>query len=188
MSILESAVALLFATSAWGQATPNNEPAPALISCTSQVRPDTCTHAKGRFRSAQKTSKAMFPVEVVLADRQAFQEATKSLKTKSTHAAEAASPSSPELNKIQFPTPFEHSILFELDAEGLVTKVVICVDLFDTIDVEQLEKDQGRVVTPSKLDKDSVATWAIYVMGYIDGCFSSRAHAIAEASETLHPK
>ena len=186
MSILKSAVALFFATSAWSQSTPNNALAPAPISCTSQVRPDTCTHAKGRFRSAQKTSKAMFPVEVVLADRQAFQEEAKNLKTNSKHAAQA-NPSSPELNKIQFPSPFEHSILFELDAGGLVTKVVICVDLFDTVDVEQLEKDQGRAVTPSKLDKDSIATWAIYVMGYIDGCFSSRAHVIAEA-ETPHPK
>ena len=128
----------------------------------------------------------MFHVEVVLADRQAFQEEAKNLKTNSKHAAQA-NPSSPELNKIQFPSPFEHSILFELDAGGLVTKVVICVDLFDTVDVEQLEKDQGRAVTPSKLDKDSIATWAIYVMGYIDGCFSSRAHVIAEA-ETSHPK
>jgi hypothetical protein len=127
----------------------------------------------------------MFPVEVVLADRQAFQEETKSLKTNSKHAAEA-NPSSPELNKIKFPSPFEHSILFELDAGGLVTKVVICVDLFDTVDVEQLEKDQGRVVTPVKLDKDSIATWAIYVMGYIDGCFSSRAHMMAEAAEVPH--
>lgn len=185
MSILESAVALLFATSAWSQATPINALAPAPVSCTSHVRPDTCAHAKGRFHSAQKTSKAMFSVEVVLADRQAFQEETKSLKTKFKHPTEA-NPPSPELNKIQFPSPFENSILFEFDASGLVRRVVICVDLFDTVDVEQLEKDQGRVVTPVKLDKDSVATWAIYVMGYIDGCFSSRTHVVAEAAEAPH--
>jgi hypothetical protein len=185
MPVLKSAVALLLAASASSQATVNNALAPAPISCTSQVRTDTCTHAKGRFRSAQKTSKAMFSVEVVLADRQAFQEETNSLKRKSKHATET-NPSSPELNKIQFPSPFEHSILFELHAGGLVTKVVICVDLFDTIDVEQLEKEQGRVEPPAKLDKDSVATWAIYVMGYIDGCFSSRVHAMAEAAEDPH--
>jgi hypothetical protein len=78
--------------------------------------------------------------------------------------------------------------LFALGEGGFVAKVVICVDLFDKVDVDQLEKSKGRAPDPVYFDRESAMTWATYVMGYVDGWYWSRTHTIAEAAETAHQK
>ena len=74
---------------------------------------------------------------------------------------------------------FQRSILCEVDENGFLGRVVMCVDLFNEVDGEQLEKTPGRAPNVVHFDGNSAMTWATYVVGYIDGCHSSRTAAPA---------
>jgi len=92
----------------------------------------------------------MFPVQVVLADEKAFQQEKSDLQKKLDISAQAGL-SSPQKNKMQPATPFGHSILFELGESGFIARVVICVELFNEADVQELERTTGTQETPSTL-------------------------------------
>src|SRR5262249_13461007 len=176
-----------FATNIGGQDRTVHRPPGAPISCTAAVPDVHCRLARGAFQTAQQTSKAMFSIKVVLADRNAFhQEHDEVLKK--LNLASQSNAASREKSNAEFLTPFEHSILFELGEDGLINKVVIFVDLFNEVDVDQLEKTQGRAPAAVHFDRNSAMTWATYVMGYVDGYFSGRTHPLSEAKETTHQK
>jgi hypothetical protein len=186
MSVLRLLAALLLVTIAQGQERTVKRPPAALISCTSEVPAMTCTKSRGAFYAAQQTSKAMLSVKVVLASRKAFKQESDELQKKLNVAAQSNSDSL-EKGKTHLPSPFEHSILFELGEDGFITKVVVCVDLFNEVDVDELEKTEGRAPNPVYFDRNSAMTWATYVMGYVDGYYLSRTRSAA-LTETTHQK
>lgn len=106
---------------------------------------------------------------------------------KKLNSATESNSDSLETSKTPLPIPFEHSILFELGEDRFITKVVVCVDLFNEVDVEELEKSQGRAPNPVYFDRNSAMTWATYVMGFVDGYYLSRTRSVA-VRESTHQK
>jgi hypothetical protein len=153
----------------------------APISCTSKVESSACKLTKGAFHSAQKTSTAMSSVEVVIADNEAFQQEFDRLKAGYSTALKS-DPFAAEHSKLTLSSPFQRSILFELGDGGLISKVVVRVELFNQVKPDGMIPTRAKP-TPVEFDRDSAMTWATYVMGYVEGCMQSRAHTLAEASE-----
>lgn len=180
MKVLQlSTILLLVVTSTSGQEHTVRKPLAAAISCTTEVPAKTCTIASGTFHAAQQASKAMFSVKVVLADERAFQQESDEEKKKFDISARSSSAALDNSKSLPL-TPFGHSILFELGENGFISKVVICVDLFNEVGVEQLERTQGHARDPRYFDRNSAMTWATYVLGYVDGYYSSRMAATPE--------
>jgi hypothetical protein len=122
----------------------------------------------------------MRSVEVVIADNEAFEREFDRLKTAYSSALKA-NPSTAERSKLKLQSPFDRSILFELGEGGAISKVVVRIELFNQVNfaAAQAKKDPPHV----EFDRDSAMTWATYIMGYVDGFMSSRAHTLAEAAE-----
>ena len=171
---------LLLATAGVGQGPQVKAPPPAPISCTSKVEESACKWTKGAFSSAQRTSTAMRSVEVIIADDEAFRQERERLKARYDKALKA-NPSSAEHSKPTLPSPFDRSILFEVGDRGVVSKVVVRIELFNQVNFDGTQT--GNEPPLVQFDRDSAMTWATYVMGYVDGCMWSRAHALAEAPE-----
>ena len=165
---------LIWVAGASGQTPKPKEPPPGPISCTSDVPAETCKHARGVFGTAQKTSAAMYLVEVVIADPKFFREERARLKNKDD-GSKKASPTSGGFGRGLSPSIF--NILFEPGENGMIGKVVICTDLFGQVNVDLEANETKQMQTPPALvfDKDSVMTWATYVMGYVDGSMWGRA-------------
>ncbi len=110
-----SLVVLFFTIAALGQDTSTKAPHPA-------------APTKGAFSSAQRTSAAMRSVEVVIADSEAFQQERDRLQAARSNL-QKANPSVAEHSKLTLRSPFERSILFELGDAGVISKVVVRVEL-----------------------------------------------------------
>jgi hypothetical protein len=176
-----SLMVLFFAITASGQDTSIKAPHPAApISCTSKVGSSACKWTRGAFSSAQRTSTAMRSVEVVIADSEAFQQELDRLKAAYSNL-QKANPSAAEHSKLTLPSPFERSILFELGDAGIISQVVVRVELFNQVNFDGTQP--GKEPPLVEFDRDSAMTWATYIMGYVEGCMWSRAHAMAEAAE-----
>jgi hypothetical protein len=122
----------------------------------------------------------MRSVEVVIADGEAFQLELCRLKAAYSNLLKA-NPSASEHSKLTLPSPFERSILFELNESGVISKVVIRIELLNQVKLDGTEA--GNKPLPVEFDRDSAMTWATYIMGYVEGCMQSRAHTVAEATE-----
>jgi len=164
-----------------GQDTPIETPQRAApVSCTSKVEALACKWTRGAFYSAQRTSTAMRSVEVIIADSEAFQLELDRLKALHSNLLKA-NPSAAEDSKLKLPSPFERSILFELGDGGPISKVVVRIELLNQVKLDGTET--GNQLPPVEFDRESAMTWATYIMGYVEGCMQSRAHAVAEATE-----
>jgi hypothetical protein len=164
-----------------GQDTPvKAQERAAPVSCTSKVESSACKRTTGAFSSAQRASTAMRTVEVVIADNGAFQQEVDRLKVAYSNLLKA-NPSAAEHSKLTLPSPFERSILFELGDGGVVSKIVVRIELFNQVKFDGTET--GNKPAPVEFDKDSAMTWATYIMGYVEGCMRSREHILAEAME-----
>lgn len=174
-------IALTFTITARGQDTQIKPQRPAApISCSSKVESSACKWAEGAFSCAQKTSAVMRSVEVVIADSEAFQRERDRLRSASNSLLKANS-SAAERGKLTLPSPFDSSILFELGDGGVISKVVVRVELFNQANLSGTPPQNGPPL--AEFDRDSAMTWATYVMGYVEGCKWSRAHSVAEATE-----
>lgn len=174
-------VALTFTKTAWAQDPQTKLARPAApISCSSKVEASACKWAEGAFIYAQRTSTAMRSVEVVIDDSAAFQRERDRIGSISNNLLKA-NPSAAERGKLTLQSPFDSSILFELGEGGIISKVVVRVDLFNQANLSGTPAQNGPPV--AEFDRDSAMTWATYIMGYVEGCMRSRAHILAEATE-----
>jgi hypothetical protein len=162
-------------------------PAPAGVSCTSQVPSLTCQLVTQAFHISQQTSRVMRQVEVVIADEESFRQESERLRTETLNMMNAF-PSRIERSKLTLPSPFDDSILFELGDVGSITKVVILDDQFNKLNEIKDAKGISHIERTKEIDSDSLLHWSMYVMGYVDGCEWSRMHTLAEALELTHSK
>jgi hypothetical protein len=178
-----SLMVLLLTIGVSGQVTPiKAQQRAAPVSCTSKVESSACRWTQGAFSSAQRASTAMRSVEVVIADSEAFQQELGRLNVAYSNLLKA-NPAAAERSKLTLPSPFEHSILFELGDGGVISKVVVRIELFNQVKVDGTETGNKPPPIEYKYDKDSAMTWATYIMGYVEGCMRSREHILAQATE-----
>ncbi len=174
------AMFLIFTGAVSGQQSSTKAPPGGRISCSSKVDASTCKWAVGAFTNAQRASVAMRSVEVFITDNEAFSLELDRLKTARDDLLKAH-PSSIERSKPTLPSAFKRSILFELGGFGVISKVVVRVELFNQVNSAGARSETGA--PPVEFDKDSAMTWATYIMGYVEGCNWSRAHTLAESTE-----
>ena len=184
-SVVLAVMAALTLPSGWAQTDQTKNPV-APISCTARVSADVCRQISGAFSMSRHSSVVMKSVEIVIADRQALAEENTRLKSAYFEAVKK-NPAAPEHSQRLLLSPYGSSILFELGADGAVSRVVISAELFNKVDFDP-SASVGSPPSPVEFDKDSTLTWTTYVTGYLEGCAWSRAHMLAEAAETARSK
>lgn len=179
MRLITAILVLLWATTTSAQSSKTDVPRQGSISCTSDVPAETCVHAKGAFATAQRTSSAMYSLEVVIADRKSFQQEKARQRSKTDSNAKKYNSG----NQSKQLSPSIFNILFEPGPDGMISKVVISTDLFGAVDVTEMDETKPiQSPRPLSFDKDSAMTWATYVMGYVDGSMWSRQNTSVGAS------
>jgi hypothetical protein len=157
------------------------QPSPAKISCSSRVPEDTCKWVTSIFALHQLSS-SLRQVEVVIDDKQAFQQESDRLRDKFRNSARASSTHQEE-GQPWLSSPYDDSLLFELDEGGYIMRVVVSTELFSKIKFVPDSNGAPYATSTGELDRASVNSWAFYVTGYVEGSRRSRLHTIVEKSE-----
>ena len=151
---------------------------PAAISCSPHVPADTCKWVTSVFALHQMSS-SMRQVNIVIDDKQAFQQERERLEEKFRSAAQA-NPTHREQSRPSLASPYDDSLLFELGDEDLVTRVVVSIELFSKIKFVPDSNGVQYATSTGELDRESVNSWAFYITGYVEGSRRSRAHSVAD--------
>jgi len=178
-------VLLLFAIGARAKNdTPGAQgPPPAAVSCSDRVPSDSCKWVKSVFALHQMSS-SLRQVDIVIDDKQAFQQEKQQLQER-LRSATLANPTHQEQGRPSLASPYDDSLLFELGEEGYVMRVVVSIELFSKIKFVPDSNGVQYALSTGELDRESVNSWAFYITGYVEGSRRSQAHSIIENSERI---
>jgi hypothetical protein len=124
----------------------------------------------------------MRQVEMAIDDSQGFQQESERLQEKFRIAAQA-NPTHQEQGRPFLSSPYDDSLLFELDDRGYVARVVVSIELFSKIKFVPDSNGAPYATSTGELDRESVNSWAFYITGYVEGSRRSRARSVIESPE-----
>jgi hypothetical protein len=159
------------------------QPSPAAISCSAHVPADACKWVTSVF-SLHQLSSSMRQVEIVIDDKQTFQQESERLQARFSDAAQA-NPTHREQARPSLSSPYDDWLLFELGEQGYVRRIVVSIELFSKIKFVPDSNGVQYATSTGELDRQSVNSWAFYVTGYVEGSRRSRVHSITENSERI---
>jgi len=153
-------------------------PAPAPISCSPNLSQRVCKASTGIFSATQQVSDSMRQVEIVITDKKGLEQEKNRITTIYGNSLRR-DPANAERNKPALPCAFDDDFLFEIDSSGMIGKVFVSAEFFrkpDSTKTGDADSDE--------FDIDMAFMGSHFVLGYVDGYMYSRAHTMAEFSET----
>jgi hypothetical protein len=154
----------------------NQKPGAAPISCTSSVQAAICKDAS-RELSASQDFPLISQVEFVIADADSFAKENDRLRVRHENEERNAETSKMELRQMirvhnlgpTAPSMDSDSVLFVLNENRSISKVVIAVDSFRRVEKLTVDKDGNPHLVRGDYDPQLLFTKINFIIGYLDG-------------------